>query len=296
MDIMDLKAFVMLAETLNFTRSAEALYVSQSTFSRQISRLESEMGLSLFIRSPRSVTLTEYGQVFLPEAKAQIATWENTLRHMEQVKQGLRGSLSIGFLQDNPNDHFPEVLRAYRAAHPNVALTFREYGQGHIVQALNDGEIDLAFTFSEGLGECPNVESRTLERSPIRAVVWEGSPLASRAALSLSDLASEPMVVIGSEVNLYGYQNVMDRCRRSGFSPIIAATANILPSLFMLIEAGLGYAFLPESARRIAPQGIRFLPILDCQDELATVLAWQADCGNACLSGFLQVASEMLII
>ena len=293
MDISDLKAFVMLAETLNFTRSAEAMFVSQSTFSRQISRLESEMGTPLFVRSPRSVELTEYGTVFLPEARAQIAFWEKTLLHMAQVKKGLMGGLTIGFLQDNPNDLFPAVLKQYREKYPNVELILREFGQAAITQAVSLREIDVAFTFDEGMAECPGVSTMVLERSPICAVLREDHPLCAAGSVSLKALGEMPLVVIGQDVNLFGYQDVMDRCRRGGFTPKVAATANIIPSLFMLVEASLGFAFLPLSAKRIAPADICFLPIRDCSDEISTVLAWREDNGNPCLKGFLEMARAL---
>ena len=293
MDISDLRAFVMLAETLNFTRSAEAMFVSQSTFSRQISRLEAEMGAPLFARSPRSVSLTDYGQVFLPEARAQIAAWENTLRHMEQVRQGLLGSLSVGFVQDNPNDHFPEILREFRKRYPRVDVQFREYGQGPVTLAIDSGEVDAAFSFDEGIYQCQSVRCRILERSPIRAVLWKGNPLCKKEGIMLRELSEEPMVFIRQEVSIFGYQNVLERCRRAGFTPDIAATANIIPSLFMLVESNLGFTFLPDSARRIAPEGVEFVPILDCADEIATVLAWREDNENPCLKSFLNTAAEV---
>lgn len=290
MDISDLKAFIMLAETLNFTRSAEAMFVSQSTFSRQISRLEAEMGTTLFLRSPRSVELTDCGRVFLPEAKAQITAWENTLRHMEQVRQGVLGTISIGFIQDNPNDRFPEILRAFRAAYPGVDIVLREYGQGSITQAIENGAVDVAFSFDEGIYQYESVGTLVLERSPMQIVVAKDSPLCQRERLRIAELRELPMVVIAQDISMMGYQNVMERCRRGGISPEIAATANIIPSLFMLIEAGMGFTFLPESAKRIAPEGVCFLPIEDCQDEIATVLAWREDNQNPCLRGFLEVA------
>lgn len=293
MDILDLKAFVMLAETLNFTRAAELMFVSQSTFSRQISRLETEMGTALFVRSPRAVALTDCGRVFLPEAKVQIAAWENTLRHMEQVRQGKMGGLTIGFVQDYPNDRFPELIRAYREAYPGVALTFREYGQASITQALEDGAVDVAFSFEEGVCQCDTVVYRELECSSICAVLWAENPLANREKLWLSELREMPIVVIRQEVSLFGYQNVMERCRRGGIQPEIAGTASIIPSLFMMIESDLGFAFLPESAKRIAPDGVRFVPLADCDDEIATVLAWRTDNRNPCLRGFLRIAEEI---
>ena len=299
MDLSDLRAFVMLAETLNFTRSAEALFVSQSTFSRQISRLEAEIGMPLFVRSPRSVTLTEFGRVFLPEARQQISAWETSLRHMQQVRNGSRGRFVLGFIQDNPNDRIPEILRAYRQSYPEVDLELREYGQGAITRALETGEVDAGFTFAEGLDRSPEVESRLVSISPMCAVLRAEHPLCHdasgrpRSGLSLKELDGEDLVLISQEVSIYGYQNVLERCRRAGIAPEISATAKILPSLFMLVEAGMGFAFLPETAARMAPAGVSFLQLSDCDDSLAMVLAWRGDNQNPCLEEFLATADQI---
>ena len=293
MELSDLQAFVMLAETLSFTRSAEAMFVSQSTFSRQISRLEAELGVPLFVRSPRAVSLTDYGRVFLEDARAQLGSWERSLHRMERVRQGTMGHITVGFIQDNPNDRFPEILRAYRQACPQVDILLQEYGQGAITRAIETGVVDVGFTFSEGLYETDRIETRILDSTPICVVLRKDHPLCERQSIRLRELAGEPLVLISQDVSIYGYQNVLDRCRRGGITPEISATARIVPSLFMLIEAGMGFAFLPGSARRTAPEGVSFLELEDCEDVLDTVLAWRSDNENPALRTFLQAADSV---
>ncbi len=295
MDISDLRAFCLLSDTLNFTRTAEALFVSQSTLSRQIGRLEEELGAPLFTRTRREVELTPYGQVFREDAKAQLASWEATVQHMSQVKAGARGYLTVGYLRDSPNEAFPAIVRQMRTQHPDIALTFREYGMAELSEALRQRRVDLAFSFSEGLTEPEEIDALLLGVHPMCAVVPQDHPLAAAQSVQMAQLRTEPFVIISPEVSLIGYQSVLARCRRHGFVPTVAACADIVPSIFMLVEAGAGVANLPESAARIAPPGVRFLPISDCDEPQYTVLAWRRDNPTPCLETFLTLARAFAI-
>lgn len=292
MELGDLRAFCLLADTLNFTRTAEALFVSQPTLSRQIGRLERELGTPLFDRTPREVTLTPCGRVFYEDAQKQLAAWETAVQHVAQARDGLRGSLQIGFLRDSPNTAFPAIVRQARQQLPEVALHFRECGMAALVEALRQEQVDAAFSFSEGLAELDEIESLVLGVHPMCAVVPAEHPLAAAQTVRMEQLREEPFVMISPEVSMTGYQSVLARCRKHGFQPAVAACADMVPGLFMLVEAGLGVANLPDSAARIAPPGIRFLPIADCDEPQTTVLAWRRENESPALRAFVVVARQ----
>ena len=292
MELADLHAFCLLADTLNFTRTAEALFVSQPTLSRQIGRLEKELGVSLFVRTPREVMLTPCGRVFYDDAQKQLAAWQESVQHMAQVRDGLRGSLRIGFLRDSPGTAFPAIVRRTRRELPDVALTFRECGMASLTAALRQGQVDAAFSFSEGLTELDEISSLVLSVHPMCAVVPRDHPLAAGETVQMKQLREEPFVMIAPEISMIGYQSILARCRRHGFQPVIAAFADIVPGLFMLVEAGIGVANLPDSAARIAPPDVCFLPIADCDEPQTAVLAWRQADESPALQAFLKIARQ----
>ncbi|WP_179122308.1 LysR family transcriptional regulator [Caloramator quimbayensis] len=151
MDIRALQSFIMLANTLNFTRAAELMYISQPSLSKQIVNLEDELGVPLFKRNKRGVELTVYGKVFLNDAKEIINQWEKSINHIEQVKYGDNGFVRIGFIRDFPIKIVPESIKLFTKENPEVNIKLKEFGENECIEVLCKGDVDAVFTFWEGI-------------------------------------------------------------------------------------------------------------------------------------------------
>jgi DNA-binding transcriptional LysR family regulator len=111
MEFRHLRSFVTLAHELNFTHAAERLNIVQPALSGQIKSLEDELGVQLFIRDRRSVSLTEVGRLFLPQAQATLDQAEAALRVARRAEQGDIGELRIGFVSSVIPEILPNVIR-----------------------------------------------------------------------------------------------------------------------------------------------------------------------------------------
>lgn len=295
MDISTLEAFIALAETLSFTRASERLYISQSALSRQILKLEDELGAELFRRSRREVELTACGRVFLEDSRELLARYSLALTHLEDVRDGLRGTLTLGFLRDAPSDRLAEIIRTFRGDYGDIRLTMREYGQDAVASAVIGGEADIVFSFYEGLGELDPVETLTLAEHSICAVVRADDPIAQRERIEIEALDGRDLVIISPKVSELGRRSVVTQFMSRGMIPRVAAHADIVPSLLMMVESGIGIGTLPRSAMRLAPETITFVPIDDGRPPMLTVLAWRSDNQNPALKTFLDEARRSVL-
>lgn len=294
MDLKTLEAFVTLAQTLNFTEAAERLFISQSAISRQIGRLEDELDTELLLRNRREVELTPAGRVFLDDCREILQMYDRSLTHISDLKRGIRGNLAIGFLQDSPSDRFSAIIRTFRQQCPDIRLELREYGMSPVIEALITGKVDIAHTLNEGVVDLKDINCLPVADYPICAVVRSDDPLAAEKRVTLEQMAERELVLISPQQAEIGRQSAFRQFHAKGLVPRVAAYADIVPSLMVLIEAGIGIGTLPSSAQTMASDNIAFVPMEDDRETLSTVLAWRAGHANPCVETFIQVAREVL--
>src|SRR5271163_172654 len=148
MEVRQLHTFCVLAEELNFTRTAERVHTVQSNVTSQIKSLEAEMGSPLFDRLAKRVVLTEAGRRFLPYAEQALAAMDAGHR---AVKFGTEpaGPLHIGSPESVLTYRLPEVLKLFRKRYPKVDLIFRPDSDDRLVDALESGRLDMAISMSD---------------------------------------------------------------------------------------------------------------------------------------------------
>jgi DNA-binding transcriptional LysR family regulator len=141
LDLRKLRYFVAVAEELHFGRAAERLYIAQPVLSRQVRKLEQDVGTDLLMRSSRTVALTPAGQQFLGEARSLLAAADAARRRMENIARG-GANLMVGFFI---GDDFSAARRAFSATRPDVAIRLKRIYWHNQTEVLADGEVDVAF-------------------------------------------------------------------------------------------------------------------------------------------------------
>jgi DNA-binding transcriptional LysR family regulator len=179
---------VAVAEELHFTRAAARLYVAQQALSRDIGRLERQLGVRLFIRTTRKVTLTAEGERLLVRARELLALHDDTLRELHDLDGGR--PLLVDLLAEG---HTPaRVLRAARRHAPSVELVARFHGGfGAALRLLLAGRLDVAFGRSEGFGlpfPAGQLVRRLVRLEPLALLLPQEHPLAALDAVPLAAL------------------------------------------------------------------------------------------------------------
>lgn len=189
LDLRKLRYFVEVAEQLNFGRAAAALHIAQPVLSRQIGRLEHELGVPLFTRTSRQVDLTAGGRQLLDEARSLLASADAAQRRVKAAGRGNR-TLNVGFMAGIP---VTSAVAAFNEARPEVTVELRRIEWYDQAEVLLDGTVDIAYI------RLP-IEERGLRlhrlySEPRLAVLYADHPLAGKTSLSILDLADDPVVM-----------------------------------------------------------------------------------------------------
>ncbi len=245
MELHQLRYFLAVAETHNFTRAAERSNVSQPSLSQQILNLEKELGHRLFHRLGKKAVLTEAGVIFLERARRILFEVEDAAKEMGD-KSGLERRITVGAVQSVMPYLLTELIARCRLTHPNLAIDAQEDFRTDLVRAVLEGDLDLAVVPKPVKDH--RVASEALLTEPLLLVVGRAHSFANRTEISVQDLASENFISLGDSSTLaaqirafFGDQHLQPRF---GFRCAQVAT------LKRFVAAGLGISLLPQMARQ----------------------------------------------
>ena len=194
-----LEYFVAVAEEGQITRAAARLHVAQPALSQAMAQLEGELGLTLLQRHSRGVTLTPAGEAFLPKARAAVAAHSEAALTAEWLARAAQGNIDFGFVGHAPALDSPGLLEAFRSAHPDVNLRFRELPFPSSETKLWLSEVDLAVCHRPP--EDPGTWMHTLREEPRVVLLARTHPLAERDELTVADVVEETFVGVDPSVD-----------------------------------------------------------------------------------------------
>jgi len=294
MELRHLRYFVAVAEEGHVTRAAERLGIQQPPLSQQIRALERELDAQLFRRKPRGVELTPAGRALYDEARAILARADEAVAATKRAAQGEAGRIGIGFTSSASFHPFvPRAIRAFREAHPLVALALEESGTTELVEALRAQAIDAAFVRSP-VGESADLFVRPLLEEAMVAALPSGHALSGASdMLPLAALAGETFILYRRPVGPGLHDAIIAACDRAGFSPKIGQEAPRMLSTLSLVAAGLGVTVVPASMSRLEAEGVVYRPI-DPRAELTAPLnlAYRRDEISAAVRRFVALVQR----
>jgi len=263
MELRHLRYFAAVAEELHFTRAAAKLGIAQPPLTQQIKALERELGVDLFVRAGRGVSLTSAGTAFLADAKIILAHVAAASLRARDASRGRVGRLGVGFTESASfHPLVTEAFRGFRAAYPDVQLDLSEGHSPTLIAALEDGSLDLAFV-RPPFTPSRRIAYEVLAEEAMAAALPIDHRLAGRQSLRLQELAEERFVLYPRTVRPGLADEVVNACRRAGFEPAVGQETPQLSSTINLVAAGLGVSIVPEGMRQVRPQAVRYLPIED---------------------------------
>ncbi|HJV08005.1 MAG TPA: LysR substrate-binding domain-containing protein [Chromobacteriaceae bacterium] len=292
MELRHLRYFVAVAEELHFTRAAARLHIGQPPLSQQIQALEAELGVPLFCRHQRKVSLTEAGQHFLRRARKILADTQDAADEARRVARGELGELRVGFTSSLPlAPILPAALHAYRHSYPDVTLTLREMFSSDQFLALQRQELDVGFVRFSGLKPAEQIRVRELRRDRLLVVINQQHPLAHQPQLWLQQLRNERLICYPRTAGTGLNTVVRQLCQQQQVELRIAQEAGEATTQIGLVAAGLGIAILPSPLECVQIAGVRYIPLADEGAYLAMGVATREGQESALVSGFLQQLS-----
>ncbi len=248
MNSLQINYFIVLADTLSFTKTAQKLYVSQPAVSKQIAALEKELGYLLVHRTPTGIVLTPAGQLFYDYFSNAITAFKETMLQAAQLNQTDQEPLKIGYQEGWNLAHMIPVINSFKLnTSSGRATQFISCPINDIEQLLVNGEIDIALAISNSfLG---NKRLYGIEIASIVNLLFfsKDHPLTNKTNLSLVDFKNDTFFIFEGE-SIDTEKLIIDFCAPYGFKPKVQTVPNI-ESMILEVETGGGVAIFDEWIR-----------------------------------------------
>ena len=249
MEMIEIEAFLAVANAGQFTRAAQLLHLSQPAVSRRIETLERELGTRLFDRIPQGVRLTMAGEAFLPHAERIGAAAVDGLRAVRELDDTISGRVALALVGTLASTALPRRLRAFHERFPDVHVKIRTDRSDGVSRAVRQGEADIGLRY---FGDpSPGLVSLSVGDESLVVVGAPDSPLATSHPVGPDDLAGQSWVSypVGTASSGEQFARLLRRqLGRVGIQPETVIEIDSLTAQKRLIEAGFGVGLLPVSA------------------------------------------------
>lgn len=286
MDLQLLRAFVVTAEEEHVGRAAQRLHISQSPLSRQIQRLEAELGLPLFERAKQRLRLTEEGRRFLAEARGLLAHSDAVKESARRMAHGEEATLTIGYVQAAlQGGLLVDALRRFRRIAASAAIRLYPMRSAAQLEALRRGTLDIAFTHTAPAAD--DLCIRLLGDDPFVVALPQDHPLAVRPSLSSAGMGEVPWIALDRNVNPDFRARFLESCADLGFVPDIRyETVDVFTAL-ALVSAGLGVALVHSGLLMRPPEGVVFRDLPGLRLSVPLHAVWRKASQSLILDRFL---------
>lgn len=266
MELLQLQYFLAVARLEHMTEAARSLHVTQSSLSKTIGRLEEDLGVPLFDRKGRKLRLNEFGSRFLRRAEKALFELEQGKQEISDLSNPEHGTLELAVTTAST---LPNILREFRKKRPDIQFHVQMLTTKEMVTLLHRGEVDYCLSSPPLQGD--DIECQIVFVDPILVAVSKGHRLADRKSVSLSELRDEWFVGVKRG---YGTRDLVDSiCNSAGFAPKYVYEGDEPARLSSLVEAEIGIAFIPSTAR-FSREHINYLQIENHELVREIALLW----------------------
>jgi DNA-binding transcriptional LysR family regulator len=271
-----LRWFQQVADGTTVTEVSELEAVTQSGVSRALARLEAQIGTPLLRRSGRILRLTHAGSVFKRHVDAMLHQLDDGIAAVNQLLEPDTGTVALAFQHSLATWLVPDLVRSFRAAHPNVTFQLTQVRDELHSSALDGGRADLEIGTRRPRD--PSVHMRSIAVEPLRLALPRDHRLAGRQQIRLADVSDEPFVSLRPNSALRKLSD--DLCERAGFRPSVVFEGDDLSTVRGFVAAGLGVAIVP-APRAGSPEAaagpVSYCEILDTGAVREICLTWSAE-------------------
>lgn len=289
MELRHLRYFIAVAEHLNFSEASRRLHVAQPAISQSILDLEDELGAKLLLRNRRRVELTAAGTAFFAEASEIIRRAEDSKTTAQRAARGEVGCLRIGFTPAAAGPILSTVIKPYRKRYPKVDVRVYDMDSEEQLKAFDQRRIDIGFSRPLAKDRADEFASELVYEDRLELMLPAGHVLAKKSVVNLKDVEHESFIAgcrAGAPA-LYG--EIIATCRRAGFSPKMALELELVSSIIVAVECGLGVALVAGSTRHMRHRTTVLRPVRPPSDKVQLCAIWRTGEPEPVLQSFLEV-------
>lgn len=248
MNLQKLQVFLTLCETLNYTETAERLYISQGNVSKQIMALEKELGVQLFDRSRRHIKITKEGQVVGTYARRILDNYQQMTAELSQLQKDKEHKLLLHGIPSMPFYAIISEIAGFKKRHTNFEVSVEEEEADVLLDNLLKHKCDIIFArqFNNKLPK--EVEMLTIDQDRWVVVLPSKHPLARKESINLKELEGEKFLQLSEKTQLL--QPLLDLCHAYQFDPKITYKGNRINLIIDFIENDLGLSLMMEKMVR----------------------------------------------
>lgn len=291
MNYNKLRYFYEASRTLNLTRAAQNLYISQPALSKHVADLEADLGVRLFVRTNRNLILTKGGEALAAECARLFDGEEALYRRVRAAASLESGALELAFMGIDAAYRIPDLLSRFNQKYPQISTSTRRLNWDLVLAAVEEGSADVGLklssceTYPEHVGRCVLRESR------VAAVLPANHPCAGLACISLTQLKDDPFLFLAKDESAIPHDHALRICREAGFTPRIAATYANVETVVMMVQAGAGVALLSPFAPLRGLTGVVCVP-LTASPAVSLDLLWRKGSANPAVGLFVEFARQ----
>lgn len=251
MDIKQLHYFLTIAEEGQITAAAKKLQMAQPPLSQQLKQLEDELGVKLAERGPRSIHLTDAGEILRRRARQIMALTDSTVREIQDMSQGLMGTLQLGTVSSSGAALLTDRLTEFQQTYTGVKFEIHEGNTFHVIDLLRSGVIELGIVRTPF--QTNGLNCKFISSEPMLAIMTpkhDWSP--GRSVCEVEELKNRPLIIYRRFESL-----LHDTCERANFEPQLFCKNDDARTTVQWTQAGFGVGIIPQSALKLTnPAGL----------------------------------------
>ncbi len=292
MDTNQLKYFIAVAQTMNFSEAARRCGISQPSMSHSILELEKQLGAVLFLRSRKGVSMTDAGRELLPRAVEMVDLAEKTAFHIRQMERGDVGSVLISALTTS-SAALSKCISVFSKKHPDVLIDITFTSGSSQVMAMNEKKYDFHFAVREMVPAGDSFGSIVSHTDHLCVALPANHPLADQE-LDFEKLKNERFIGVSETDGPALHSEIMRVCAARGYSPNIVCKYDRAEAVLLSVGAEMGISIIPEALSRVFySENVCFKRIPGSDAVRTYVVAWNKDMANPAARLFLDVVKEV---
>ena len=285
LELRHLRYFLAVAEDLHFRKAAERLYISQPGLSKQIKEMELGMGVRLFERTNRKVTLTKAGAFLQEEVQRHLKALEHSVEHAKLLHTGAAGDLKLGYVGSAMQGIIPDLLLSFREQHPNIVFSLKEMDNQRQVEQLIDFDIDIGFVRMDKVPK--NLEITEVLSEPFCLVLPFAHPVDTHNFTNMSQLKDESFILFDPKYSPSYFEKVMQIFNDRHLTPTVTHNTIHASSIYKLVENDFGISIIPKSLRSDNIGGVKFIELDGLPQRAVLSVAWNVNNRNPVIGDFL---------
>lgn len=292
MDIAQLKYFISVAQTLNFSEAARQNGLTQPGISHHINELEKQLGARLFVRTKRHVAVTDAGRSFLPYAMEIVNLTEKAAFQVHRLEEGACGNISIACLP-TISDELCQCLNSFTHSWPDIMVDIALTSGRSLLSIITESKHDFYFASRDMIPKGDTFDQLYIKTGNLALILNKDHPLAASKELDFSELKKERFIAVSESECPDLARCVNQLCRQYSFRPRVTAKYDSPELAVFAVGSGLGITIVPEALYRTTySSNVVFIP-LDCElSKREEVVAWRKELTNPAAKLFLSILRE----